>query len=56
MESNESNPLRDFDSIGTAMTGTLTRPPITEGNAPSIPAAQIITRAACNNSRLLSSR
>ena len=30
--------------VGTAITGTPTKPPTTDGNAPSIPAATITTR------------
>ncbi len=33
--------------VGTAMTGTLTNPPTTDGSAPSIPAATITTREFC---------
>src|SRR5215217_1797869 len=36
--------------VGTAMTGTRTRPPTTDGSAPSIPATTMITcasRSAC---------
>ena len=32
--------------VGTAMTGTSTRPPTTLGSAPSIPATTMMTRAA----------
>src|SRR5258708_27289886 len=32
--------------VGTAITGTATRPPTPLGSAPSIPATQIITRAS----------
>jgi len=42
--------------VGTAITGALTRPPTTEGNAPSIPATHTITRADCSDSRRLSTR
>src|SRR5215472_16959544 len=34
--------------VGTAMTGTLTSPPTTLGNAPSIPAQTITTRASAS--------
>ena len=33
--------------VGTAITGALTSPATTLGRAPSMPAATIITRAAC---------
>src|SRR6185295_12202482 len=36
--------------VGTAMTGTATRPPTTLGSAPSIPATTITTRACRNTS------
>lgn len=34
--------------VGTPITGALTKPAITDGNAPSIPAIATITVAACN--------
>ena len=42
--------------VGTAMTGARTRPPTTLGNAPSMPATAMTTRAASRRSRSASSR
>ncbi len=42
--------------VGTAITGMPTRPPTTLGSAPSIPATQIMTRAAVNSPRCSSKR
>src|SRR5215469_10865505 len=42
--------------VGTAMTGTETRPPTTLGSAPSIPATTITTRASASRSRRSSKR
>src|SRR5215212_3201182 len=42
--------------VGTATTGTPTRPPTTDGRAPSIPAATITTRDRCNTLRSDSTR
>ncbi len=42
--------------VGTAITGTPTSPPTTLGSAPSIPATQMITRAAASFSRCSSRR
>src|ERR1051325_3593963 len=37
--------------VGTAITGTDTIPPTTDGSAPSIPATTTITRAVSNSAR-----
>ena len=42
--------------VGTAITGLSTRPPTTEGKAPSMPATTIKTRAARKRSSEASSR
>src|ERR1700723_394096 len=42
--------------VGTAITGEATSPATTLGSAPSIPATQIITRAAANFFRCSNSR
>ena len=46
----------DRASVDKAMTGIDTRPPTTLGNAPSIPATQIITRAPTSASCKASAR
>src|SRR5439155_19542557 len=42
--------------VGTAITGTETRPPTTLGSAPSMPATTITTRALVQRSRRSSNR
>src|SRR4029077_2197271 len=42
--------------VGTAMTGARTRPPTTDGSAPSIPAITMTTAADANVSRRASTR
>jgi len=42
--------------VGTAMTGTFTRPPTTLGSAPSIPATTMMTLAARRTSVWVRSR
>ena len=57
--SNAATPPKDAPYpmlVGTATTGTPTRPPTTDGNAPSIPAATITTRERCNRLRSASTR
>src|SRR3984957_19570992 len=59
MPSSAVSPLKDAPYpmlVGTAITGTPTRPPTTLGNAPSIPAQTITTPSFVRASRLASRR
>src|SRR6266480_1246367 len=57
--SSAANPSKDAPYpmlVGTAITGTETIPPTTDGNAPSIPATTTITRADSKSGRAPNSR